>query len=91
MTPEVKQLISDRTKIALADPDVRARMEQNNYIHRRKQVKQFTLDGKFVAVYCSASSASRVTGVNKGNLCACCRGCFKQAGGFKWRYVNEVE
>jgi len=86
MTPESISLISERTKAALAIPANRARVEANNYAKRRKRIQQLTLSGEFVALFSSATEASRETGVNKGNLCACARGLFEQAGGFVWHY-----
>ena len=52
-----------------------------------KPVAQYTLDGKLVATYLSASDAGRQTGIHQGNISACCRGDKKTAGGFIWRYV----
>ena len=86
-----KDYISDATKLALANPIVRARMEANVYSKTRKRVQQLSFDDIVIATFKSASEASLMTGVNKGNLCACCRGCFEQAGGFKWRYVCDIE
>lgn len=86
-----KDYISNATKVALANPIVKARMEANVYSKTRKSVEQLSFDDDIIATYKSASEASLMTGVNKGNLCACCRGCFEQAGGFKWRYVNDIE
>ena len=52
-----------------------------------KPVIQYTLDGKFIAEYPSAHEASRQTGINRGNISACCRGERKSAGGFEWKYI----
>jgi len=87
MTPDIIAIISERTATALSRPDVKERLEMNNYAKSRKRIEQFALDGSFIMSYASASSAAKLTGVNKGNLAACARGCFEQAGGFKWRYV----
>ena len=52
-----------------------------------KAVIQFTKDGVFVATYASAYEAERLTKVNRGHICKCCRGKLNSAGGFKWKYA----
>jgi group I intron endonuclease len=88
MTPDIVSKVKQRTREALADPVVRAKLEANNYSKSRKRVVQTTTTGEFIAEYASASEANRLTGVNKGNLAACARGKTLQAGGFVWRYVS---
>ena len=48
-------------------------------------VKQYTLDGKFVAEYYSMSEAGRVVGIRPNNISMCCSGIIKQAKGYIWR------
>lgn len=53
-----------------------------------KAVRQYTLDGQFVAEYFSIHEASRQTGLLNSNISACCKnkyGC-KTCGGYIWRY-----
>lgn len=40
-------------------------------------------------IYYSAMEAARQSGINRGNLSACCRGERKTAGGFRWRYITK--
>lgn len=54
--------------------------------HRSKAVAQIK-DGITIAIYDSALEATRQTGVNQGNLSACCRGERTSAGGFLWKYA----
>ena len=42
--------------------------------------------GEVLATFPSTAEAERVTGI--GNICHCCRGERKLAGGFKWRYAK---
>lgn len=51
-----------------------------------KRVMQFTKDNKYITSFTSAKEAERKTGVNHGNICSCCRGNTKYAGGYKWTY-----
>lgn len=52
---------------------------------RRKPVCQL-LDGQVIAVFNSIRDASVSTGINHSNVCSCCRGGAKSAGGFTWQY-----
>ena len=54
-----------------------------------KEVLQFTKDGKFVNEFPSAQEAGRCTGINRGNIWACCKGRYKSAGGYIWKYKNN--
>ena len=51
-----------------------------------KPILQFSKNGEFIAEYPSLMEASRQTGCNHGNICECCKGNHKSAGGFIWRY-----
>ena len=41
-------------------------------------------------IYNSACEASRQTKIQRGDICRCCRGERKTAGGYHWKYVEEV-
>ena len=56
-----------------------------------KEVLQFTKDGKFVDEYPSTKEAKRNTGISQGNICSCCKGRRLTAGGFKWKYKEDVK
>lgn len=51
-------------------------------------VAQYTMDGKFLQKYRSASEASRVTGISQTGISMAARGQCKQNKGFIWRYEN---
>lgn len=53
---------------------------------RKKEVIQYSLGGNKLALYVSASEASRKTGISKTCITRCCRGERDQTGGFLWRY-----
>lgn len=60
-----------------------------NNTKKSKPVLQYTLDGRFIAEYPSVSEASRQTGISTTNICKCCKGKHKTAGGYIWRYVDN--
>lgn len=55
---------------------------------RKKPVLQYTKTGEFIKEYSSSHEASRETGVNQGNISACCNGKQKSANNFIWKYKN---
>ncbi len=58
-----------------------------NHPAKSKPVSQYNLSCEFVAWYPSMNEARRQTGVK--DICSCCRGKLKSAGGFIWRYENR--
>ena len=54
-------------------------------------VIQFTQANKFIKEYPSIKEAERCTGINRGNLCSCCKGRYKSAGGYIWKYKEDVK
>ena len=51
-----------------------------------KKILQFTKSGEFIREWPSLSEAMRQTGIR--NICRCCRGITKSAGGYIWRYAE---
>ena len=49
-------------------------------------ILQFSKDGELIAEYSSIHEAERNTGCNNCNICKCCKGKYKSAGGFIWKY-----
>lgn len=54
--------------------------------YNRKQVFQYTLDGKLVAIWPSATDAEKELGIKQSSISECCHGKRKSAGGFKWSF-----
>lgn len=52
----------------------------------RKSVLQFTLNNIFIKRFDSISSAVRETNIYKSGIIRACKGEYKQAGGFIWKY-----
>ncbi len=55
-----------------------------------EQVNQYTLDMTLVGSYPNARAANQQSGVRIQQILASADKISKQAGGFKWRYMNEV-
>ena len=56
---------------------------------RAKQVNQYDLNFKYINTYGSIGEAERITGISHGNIISCCKGNYKTAGGYIWRYKEE--
>ena len=46
---------------------------------------------KYICTYESLTEASQKTGINTGSIGRCARGKYRQAGGYIWKYTDEVE
>ena len=66
---------------------IRASKANTNNPKRSKQVQMFDKStGELLASFPSTHEAERVTGIYQGNICSCCKGKYKSAGGYVWRY-----
>ena len=45
--------------------------------------------GELLATFYSTREAERVTGIAQSNICSCCKGKYKSAGGYVWKYTPE--
>lgn len=62
-------------------------------LSQSKPVEQYDLDGNYIRTWISANEASKQTGIGQGNISNCCNGKpgFKTAGGFIWRFAENLE
>ena len=51
------------------------------------RVVQSSEDGTILNYYNSINEAGRATGINPGNICACCKNRQRTAGGFLWKTI----
>ncbi len=55
------------------------------------QVVQYSLSGELIGVFHSLKEAASKIGVNSKTISLCCKGNRKTAGGFIWKYYEDVE
>lgn len=58
-------------------------------VHRRdssRSVVQYSLDGKFIKKWGSATEAAKGVGVTRSSISLACIGTYKSSAGFKWTY-----
>lgn len=53
-----------------------------------KRIQQLTLNGELVKEWPSLTAAAKETRIASSSISSCCTGALRQAGGFKWRYVD---
>lgn len=83
LSEEHKKSISDGLKgHSVSEATKKAIGESNS-----KKILQFTKSGEFIREWPSLSKVSRQLKINCGNICSCCNGKYKSAGGFIWRYA----
>lgn len=86
-TQETKDKIGKANSIAL-----KGRKQSQKHIEkvakaRQKPIIQLTKEGEFIKHWGSAKQAGEELNINKSQITQCCKGRFKTAKGFKWRYV----
>lgn len=60
-----------------------------NNLKKSKIVEQYSLEGDFIKEFPSASEVQRILGFPQSNISATCRGKFKKAYGYKWKYKED--
>src|SRR5690625_126948 len=72
-----------------SDKKVKNRIKKTKNTQSIK-VAKFDLKGNFIRFYGSMGQASRETGINAGSISQSCSGKTQHAGGYKWKYADEV-
>lgn len=54
-----------------------------------KSVLQHSINGELIRSFVSIREANEITGVHRADISNCCKGIYKQAGGFIWRYAEQ--
>lgn len=67
----------------------RINRDQFNRKDESKPILQYTLDMVFVMEYPSINEAERLTGIDHVCIIRCCKGKYKTAGGYIWKYKEK--
>jgi len=62
-------------------------------VYKKKNVKsvlQFTISGEFIKEWDSIAMVSRELKIGGNSIVTCCKGKYKSAGGFIWKYKNNI-
>ena len=67
--------------------------ENSNYGSRNERISrkilQYSKSGEFIREWQGVREVERVLDINNSNIIQCCKGRYKSAGGFIWRYKEE--
>lgn len=85
--PKKKDEKSKIMKAAYASPEVRAKITGKNNGASRT-IKQYDLDGKYLATYETLIEAEAKTGISYKSISKALRGHRKTAGGFMWQFAD---
>lgn len=55
--------------------------------NRSKQIIQLTLDGEFIKNWGSMMDVERKLGYHQSSISQCCKGRYKSANGYKWKFA----
>ncbi|MFT3822364.1 MAG: NUMOD1 domain-containing DNA-binding protein [Chitinophagaceae bacterium] len=58
-------------------------------VTQSKSVKQYTLDGKYIASFASVKEAAQAMGAYSGAISSACRGIQKSACGYQWKFSSD--
>ena len=94
LSEEHKQAISDAMKGVPKGPMSEATKQKMSDSHKGvpqpwkyKKILQFTKSGEFVREWASMTAIWQELGIAQSNICACCKGKLKSAGGYAWKYA----
>lgn len=70
----------------------KAHYDKKNKINRKcyKPIYQYDLSENLIKEFISIQEASDDLGINRSNIGSCCNGKRKVAGGFIWKYKNDI-
>lgn len=72
-------------------PYIRTCIFKEKKVCNNKKVNQYNLENKLLNTFNSIAEASRKTGVNKNSIGMVCNKQRKTAGGFIWKFADEVK
>ena len=64
------------------------KVNERRFNKRGIKINQYTLDGEFMKTYQSGSEIERLYDYDCGFIGQCCKGKYKQAYGYVWRYAT---
>lgn len=106
LSDETKKTMSERSKERFKNQSERDRLRISNKRYEdskskdqkmkdilsqdNKYVLQYDKDMNFISEYPSIREAGRMTKIERGNISKCCKNKVKSAGGYIWKYKNNI-
>ena len=90
LTEEHKLKISIALRGKSKSEEAKLKMKLNHNYHDLVEVIKCDKNGNIICTYPSIAEASRDTGILQTHISRCARGKRPSAGGYKWKYKDEV-
>ena len=90
LTEEHKLKISIALRGKSKSEEAKLKMKLNHSYHDLVEVIKCDKNGNIICTYPSIAEASRDTGILQTHISRCARGKRPSAGGYKWKYKDEV-
>lgn len=87
----VKNNVVDNLQWLTHTENLEKSFQRGHQSRLKKPLAQFDLDWNLIAVYESKNEAFRRTGIRHAGECAIGYRNYKTAGGYNWRYVEDLE
>ena len=91
--PEVNHKDENKKNNCVENLEWIRHIDNCNYGTRNKRLSrkllQYSKDGEFIKEWQSAVEVKRVLGIDHGNIARCCKGRYKSAGNFIWKYKEK--
>ena len=71
--------------------EINKRGHEQRRLASAKRVAQLTLDGKIIKIFNSLNEAGRELNISSQNIGKVCKNERKSAGGYKWKYFQDLE
>lgn len=88
---DVSNNIVDNLQWLTHDENLEKSFKRGHQSRSKKQLAQFDLEWNLIAVYESKNEAFRQTGIRHAGECALGYGNRKTAGGYNWKYIEDLE
>ena len=86
--PRRGSCLSEAHRMKISKAQIGKKLSEQTKLKISKAIVQYSLDNTFIKEWQSATVIQRELGFNKSNICNCCKGKFKYAYGFIWKYKN---
>jgi group I intron endonuclease len=90
LSEEHKKKISEAEKGRRLSEEHKAKLSGANNSNSKMVGMYDVLTGHLFAIFESTGQAAREKNISQQNICACCNGKRKTAGGYIWAYISEV-
>jgi group I intron endonuclease len=89
---EVRKRMSNGHKGKYPSDEARKKMSESKIgtkSYQARKVAQYDKEGNLIKIWDYIKQAEKELGIPATNISKCCRGKYKTAGGFVWRYVDD--